>query len=509
MTYRAAAAQISHETNVFSSVTTDIAAFEAAGIARGAEIVRVSKETNSSFGGFIRGAARHSFELLPMLSLWATPSGLVRAEAISSVLGELVQSIEELQRAPGIDGVLLALHGAMVTEVDRDGDAYILEQVRKTVGSNIPIVATLDLHANISQRMIDAADLLIGYDTYPHVDIAERAEEACGLLKLLIVGSIRPTGALVKPPMLPTSQRMTTDIPPMRDLIRKAHQLEADPAVLTVTVAGGFPPADVEEAGLGALVYTDGAPALANRLARELALLAWDCRKGFLGGVSSWEEAADAIGTSSSGKPIIIVDIGDNPWTGGPGDSAELLRFLTGQEASSAALALIADPESVNRCISAGVGGSVDLALGGKTDALHGPRLPVAAQVRMISDGTYVNAGPMMKGVAVNLGPTALISVYGIDVLVTSRAETPIDLNIFRVHGIEPMECSIIALKGKGHFRAAFEPIASQVILVEGPGITGADLSRLSFAHVRRPIWPLDPDLEWPESRQQVTAFTS
>ncbi|HCG28641.1 MAG TPA: hypothetical protein DEU95_02580, partial [Chloroflexi bacterium] len=162
-----------------------------------------------------------------------------------------------------------------------------------------------------------------------------------------------------------------------------------------------------------------------------------------------------------------------------------------------ACVASICDPRAVERCIAAGPGLTIGLELGGHTDRLHGPPLHIAGEVRNLSIGRYVNAGPMHAGVEVNLGPTAVVRVRGIDVVVTTYAETPIDLNVFRSQGIEPTARRVIALKGKGHFRAAFEPIAARVVLVEGPGITGSDLSRLKFERVRRPIWPLDPDLDW------------
>jgi len=296
---------------------------------------------------------------------------------------------------------------------------------------------------------------------------------------------------LGKPPMLPTSQRMTTDRPPMRTLLDRAEAMEDDPRVLDVTIAGGFPPADVPEAGLSILVTTDGDPALARQLADELAALAWELRHGFLGGVATWDEAAAAIRAIERG-PLVLVDIADNPWTGGPGDSVELLRFLLRQEARPAALALVRDPEVVAYCCQAGVRATVDVLLGGKTDNLHGPPLAVRGVVRLLSDGRYVNAGPMHAGVTVDLGRTVVLEVEGIAVIVTERAESPIDLNVFRSHGIEPTEQRILALKGNGHFRAAFEPIAERVVLVEGPGITGSDLTRLPFCNIRRPIWPLD-----------------
>jgi microcystin degradation protein MlrC len=489
---RIVAAELSHETNTFSSTPTDLTAFERAGIHRGEQITRHLANTATPFAGFIDGAAKHGFELIPLIAVWATPSGMVTSDALGTLLDEIIAGI---QAQEPLDGVLLGLHGAMVSEIDPDGDGYILSRVRHAVGAEIPIVATLDLHANISQRMVDEADILVGFDTYPHIDQRDRGREAADLLVALVNHEIEPTAELVKPPMLPTSQNMPTNREPMESIIARAHEIEARQEVLNVTVAGGFPPADVAEAGFSVIVTTNRDDALAHELAHDLARYAWDHREGFLGGVTSWEEAIRALQSIEKG-PLVLVDIGDNPWTGGPGDSSELLKFMLEQEVHHAALALIKDPESVAQCIAAGVGSEVKLRLGGKTDNLHGDPLLVTAYVRMLSDGSYVNAGPMHAGVWVNLGQTAVIDCNGIDVLVTEHAETPIDLNIFRSHGIEPTELRVIALKGKGHFRASFEPIAERVVLVEGPGITGSDLSRLEFHHVRRPIWPLD-DIEW------------
>jgi microcystin degradation protein MlrC len=487
-----AAAELSHETNTFSSVSTDLAAFQRAGLRRGKEIRSALRDSATSFAGFFDGAEKHGYLLVPIIAVWATPSGMVTEEALTGLVNDLIAGIA----ATRPDGVLLALHGAMVSAVDDDADGWVLERVRETVGKDVPIVATLDLHANISQRMVDCADILIGYDTYPHVDQRERAVDASVLIVRLIRHEIRPTSALIKPPMMPTSQKMTTDNEPMLSIMARAEVIESRKGVLNVTVAGGFPPANTADTGLSVLVTTDDDPEMAESAAGELARFAWELRDQFLGGIASWEDAADVI-RGNPGGPVVLVDIGDNPWTGGPGDSAELLRFLIQEGVSSAALASIVDPQAVQRCVAAGPGATVRLALGGHTDGRHGEPLEVAGYVRLISDGRYRNLGPMHAGVEVKLGPTVVLVVGGVEVLVTTFPETPIDLNVFRAHGIEPTSKRVIALKGKGHFRAAFEPIASRVVLVEGPGITGADLQRLEFTKLRRPIWPIDAPVQW------------
>ena len=505
MPFRVAAAQIAHETNAFSAVPTDFAAFQACGLTRGDAILTAARGTNSEFGGFIDGAAEYGFDLLPIVSVWATPSGLVTRDAIEQLETLYADGLRRALAVGPLDGLLIALHGAMVSEVDDDREGRLLALTRRIVGPTVPIVATLDLHANISPEMVRLADVLVGYDTYPHVDMAERGREACLILDRLIRRDLRPTPALRKPPMLPTSQRMTTDRTPMRALIDHAHRLEEDPRVINVTIAGGFPPADVADAGLSVVVTTNADPALADRLADELAADAWARRDGFLGGVTSFADAAALIRAIGAGElpgtgPLVLVDIADNPWTGGPGDSAELVRFLLTERVEGAAVALIKDPEAVRAAAAAGAVATLDLELGGKTDRLHGEPLAVHGYVRLLSDGRYRNEGPMMTGLAVDLGPSAVLvcrnpsdeAAPAVEVLVTTRAETLIDLNVFRAHGIEPTRRRVLGLKGKGHFRAAFEPIARRVVLVQGPGITGADLSRLSFRKIRRPIWPLD-----------------
>lgn len=486
------AAELSHETNSFSSVRTDMAAFERVGLRRGKEIGSALRASETSFAGFFDGAEKHGFLLVPVLAVWATPSGIVDGDALQSLTGEIISAL----RSTRPDGVLLALHGAMVSEIDDDGDGWILEQVRNEVGPDVPIVATLDLHANISQRMVDLADLLIGYDTYPHVDQRERALEAADALMRITSGELRPSSVLVKPPMMPTSQNMPTSMEPMRSLIRHAHECEARRGVEQVTIAGGFPPANTPDTGFSVVATTNGDARLAQNIANELADLAWRWRDQFLGGVSSWDDAALALDTCGDG-PLVLVDIGDNPWTGGPGDSVELLRFLLRHGVTNACIASVTDPAAVRRCVEAGPGARVSLSLGGHTDRLHGDPAEVDACVRLISDGRYRNLGPMHAGVEVRLGPTVVAVVDGIEILVTSFAETPIDLNVFHSHGIDPTSRRVVGLKGKGHFRAAFEPIADRVMLVEGPGITGADLSRLTFDRVRRPIWPIDTDVQW------------
>src|SRR5918995_375670 len=394
MTFRVAAAEIAYGTSVYSAVKTDLAAFEASGVHIGPAVIETARETNSEFCGFITGAEAQGFDLVPLLAVWATPAGLVTAEAIEYLTGLLGDGLRRAVTEGPPDRVLLALPGAMVTQIDDEGDGYVLQTVRRIVGPDVPVVTTLDLHANISARMVELADVLIGYDTYPHIDMAERGEEATAVLARLMRGEIRPTPALRKPPMLPTSQRMTTERMPMRALMERAHVMEEDPRVINVTIAGGFPLGDNPDAGFGIVVTTHDDPDLAAELANELAAEAWSLRDGFLGGVSSFEHAAELIRSLDSEEdvdmpvsgPLVLVDIADNPWSGGPGDSVELLRFLFAEKVEGAAIALVRDPEVVRQAIAAGPGEKIAVSLGGKNDRAPGDPLPVRAHVKLLSD---------------------------------------------------------------------------------------------------------------------------
>jgi microcystin degradation protein MlrC len=243
-------------------------------------------------------------------------------------------------------------------------------------------------------------------------------------------------------------------------------------------------------------VTTDGDLAAAIDYADELARLAWSVRDGFLGGVSTFEDAAEAIAAlpGQPEKPLLIVDIADSIWSGSSGDSVELVRFFLDQGVARAAVAPVVDPGVVALAQEAGAHAEIDVELGGKSDDLHGPSLPCRARVLSLTEGRYVNSGPMMTGLQVDMGPTAVLAIGdpAVRVVVTSFPDAPIDPAVFTSNGIDVASTRVLGLKGKGHFRAAFEPITSEVILVEGPGVTGSDLTRLPLRHTRRPIWPLD-----------------
>jgi microcystin degradation protein MlrC len=491
---RIAVGGISHETNTFSTIRTDLALFERRGVHGPDNLVDAFAGTKTILGGFLDAARAHGFDAVPTILAEAAPSGTVAAEALDHLTDQL---IDGLKAAGPLDAILLELHGAMVAENARDGDAEILRRVRAAVG-DLPIGVVTDLHANLSQEMAELADVIVGYDTYPHIDMHERALEAADLIVRMLRDGVRPVRALSKPLLLPPlPKQCTTYDTPMRALVALAHRREREPGMLSVTVAAGFPYADVPEAGLGVLAIADGDRSRAAAVAEEIAALALERREEFLVRCTPVEEAleiaARAAREGTGGGPVVLADTADNPGAGAACDGTVLLRGLLERGVTGAALGALWDPEAVVLCRAEGVGGTVELLLGGKTDDLHGEPLAVRGYVKLLSDGRFKNRGPMNTGAETRMGPTAVLVCDGVEVVVTSNRVQALDAGLFLSQGIDPTERRVLVLKSSVHYRGAFEPLASRVVEVDTPGLSNADLSRYAYRHVRRPIFPLDP----------------
>lgn len=489
---RVAIGGISHETNTFSTIRTTPDLFQQFD---GHAILDAFTGTRSSLGGLIESGMREGFAVVPTFFGRATPSGTVAAEAIEPMERRILDGIAAARADGGLDGVLLALHGAMVTEVDDDGEGHLLHRVRTLVGPDLPVVATLDWHCYISETMVHDADVLVTYDTYPHVDSWERAIEAGEILVRMVRDGLKPTAARSHPPILIFGPKTYSERPPMQTVVAKAHEIERDPRVVTVTVAPGFPYSDIPGAGQYFYVVTDNDPALARRYADELAAFMWEMRREFVPDLATPEEAVRRAMAAPKG-PVVLSDQGDNPGGGTPCDGTHLLRPLLTAGATNAAVAVIADPGAAAQAIAAGVGAEITLTIGGKTDNLHGAPLTVTGVVRNITDGIYRNKGPMGTGVQMDMGPTAVFDVNGVEILLTTKRTQPTDLEIFRSQGIEPTAKQILVLKSNVHFRAAFTPIAAEIIDVDTPGLTTNHLDQIPYRRLQRPIFPFE-EFEW------------
>ncbi len=491
MSKRVVIGMINHETNSFSPIPTDLERFSQRVLGFGQEILEIAPGTHTGLGGYI-DAAGPDVQLVPAVAASAVPSGLVTSEAFERVLGELLETIQTTLESPGgLDGVALCLHGAMVGESFDDGEGEVLRRVRELVGPDIPVVATLDLHANMTEEMVEAADALFGYDTNPHVDGYERAVEAYQALEDIWSGQLRPVMHLEKLPMMPPTINMRTAEGPMVELFEMAREYEGESGVVNVSVFGGFPYTDVEFAGLSVLSLTNDDADLAAEEAEGVAERAWEIRHQFLKELTPPREAVRRAVEAESG-PVILADVADNMGGGGSGDTTSLLIELLWGKAENAAFALIVDPEAVEACVAAGPGEMVGLSLGGKVCPEHGFPVHCEGIVRSLTDGMFTNKGPMGTGMVTRLGRTARVDLGGVEVLVTENRTAPNDPEVFRHAGIEPTEKDILVLKSRGHFRAAYEPFAAEVIEVDCPGFASPNLDHFVYRKLRRPIFPLD-----------------
>lgn len=484
---RIAVAQFFHESNTFSPHLTRENDFRSECFVRGSEALERWRNTDSEMAGFLDAAASFGDDvaLVPILSAWAWPSGPVADDVFRRVRSELVNALERER----VDGVLLSLHGACATPSCPDAEGDLLTSLRYRLGS-VPMVATLDFHANLSPQMVLALDALVGYKTYPHVDYRECGAQAMRLLVEMIRRQKKPQIGYTQPPLLTVPPVQWTHREPMASLIARAKEMELDRRVLVANVFGGFPYGDSPHAGMSFAVVTHDDEELAQNLADELAHMAWQRRREFLPSLLSVSEAV-SMARQAEGGLTVLVDVGDNVGGGTPGDGTVILAELLRQGVRNAAV-FLADVEAVRECVRVGVGSEVRLRVGGKADEWHGSPVSVQGRVRMLFDGEFVNVGPVREGIRERQGLTARISCAGVELVLTSRKMPPWNLEQLRAVGIEPTRLNVFVAKSAIAFRAAYEPIAQRVLEVDTPGLTSANLSRFVYKHLRRPIFPLD-----------------
>lgn len=495
---RIASGGIQHETNTFANIPTTLDDFvrdsQCGPLLEGGDvIVNRYAGTGCIHGGYIDGAAIADVDLLPLLCAKAQPAGIVEQSCFDTMLDWF---LERLEKVLPVDGLLLDLHGAMVVANDEDAEGAFLEAVRQRVGKEIPLVVTLDLHANITSRMAELSTVIIGYDTYPHVDMNERGREAVQLLVSTIRGEITPIQEFRQLPLLTMPPMQCTSREPMQSLIATMHQMEAEPNVLTATIAMGFPFADIVDAGVSVLVTCDGDAGLANHKADQLAGSLWNLRDELQPRLTKIEEVIHFVENRAKGLTI-FADGSDNPGGGAPCDGTIALQAMIDAGVQGGVVAILYDPETAAQATAAGVGSTIPVQLGGKTDNRHGKSVLGEATVQALCDGNFVYGGPMLRGVAEQLGPTATLRIANVEVIVSSQRRQCLDAEMLRIAGIEPTQRRLIVLKSAVHFRADFEPLAAHIFDADTPGIHRPDFSAYDYQHVRRPIYPLDPNAHW------------
>ncbi len=494
---RVAVGGIIHETHTFAAPLTDLAQFTEQSLYRGAELLAVLDGTSSGLGGMLAGCAAAGIEAVPTLYAAAMPSGTVRGNVYVALRDEL---LTRLSSALPLDGVLLALHGAMVAEGEPDVEGDLLARVRALVGPSTPIVVELDMHGNISPRSVAHADVLVAFNTNPHIDPYERGVEAAAIMARLLRGDLHPTAALAQPPLILAPQATGTADLPLRSVHARATELRTDPRVLAICVMAGFAYADTPDTGASVIVTTVNDAALAQRYANELADLLLAQRAAALPTIYP-PAAAVQRALAMPGGPIILVDSADNIGGGSPGDGTDALRAMLAADVQEGAIVL-ADPAAVALCWAAGAGAAVELEVGGKVDRWHGDALPVRGVVQRLSDGVFpcelkANHFAAFYGDTIRMGRTVWLRVGGVNIVLTERKTPPFDLAQLRGVGVIPEQQKLIVVKSAVAYRTAYLPIAAGVVEMDTAGLCSANLSRFPYRQLRRPIFPLDP-LELP-----------
>ncbi|MBI1314812.1 hypothetical protein GC176_26250 [bacterium] len=490
---RIAIGGISHETSSFAPGRTTIADFVSGfGLFRGQEVIDRFRGSNTCTGGFLDGANEHGYEPVPLLWAFAYPSGLIERADYEALKGELLHRLAQAEEVGGpVDGVLLDLHGAMVIDGIDDGDGDLVMAVREAIGPDRPLITTYDLHGNHTLARVNAADAIIGFDTFPHIDMAERGREAAALIVRTLRGEIRPVGAIHQLPLFWGTRTQVTAHPPMDDVMRRVHALETRPGILSVTLATGFPWSDVPDVGTSVTVIADGDCELAQATADEFAAWLGENRRQWYSPPMSVRDAL-AAGEAAGRYPIMLADHADNTGGGSPGDSTEVLRTFLELDLQDALLLYLVDPAAAQQAHQAGVGNSIEVSLGGHSDPAQGEPVDCVAEVVALSDGAFKYDGPMWGGLTGNMGTSAWLRIGGVNVVVVTAREQPVCPAFARTLGIDCSAMRYICVKSAAHFRAAFEPIAGSIFNVDAAAIHTHDFSRLKYSRRTRPVFPVE-----------------
>jgi microcystin degradation protein MlrC len=479
-----------HETSTFATGTTTLRNFEAGiGVLRGSALFDTFRGANFCPGGFLDGAQKHGFELVPLLWTFATPSALIERACYDALKAEFLAGLHR-ERDRGMDGLLLDLHGAMVVEGIEDADADLLAAVRQTVGENIPVIVTTDLHANHSAARLAACNAIIGYDTYPHVDMAERGREAADLMVRTIRGEVQPVNAIHTLRLIWSAECQVTAHAPMLEVMQRVFEMEQRPGILAVTLATGFPWADVANMGASVIVIADGNPDLARQAADELGEWIWARRERWYRTPLTVQEGLSQ-GQATGRYPVLLADMADNTGGGAPGDSTAVLRTFVERDLEDALVLYMFDPEVALQAHTAGVGAHLAVEIGGKSDPRQGPPVPLEVEVVALSDGRFRYDGPMYAGIDGNFGASAWLRHRGVNIVVVSVRMQPLDQAFARSLGIECAAMKVIAVKSAAHFRSGFERLGGPIFNVNAPAMHSHDYTQLTY-HCRPPMYPIE-----------------
>jgi microcystin degradation protein MlrC len=490
---RVAIAKIFQETNTFNPVPFKLADFERFGIYFGEEIIDKFRGIGE-LGGFISVCEEQgeNVELFPLIGATSWAGGRWTSRAMGYLEEKL---LEELEKVLPVDGVLISLHGSMASEDVDDVSGHLLTNVRKKIGGEIPLIATLDHHANITRQMVASSDAMIGYKECPHTDSFETGVRAARLLFAVIRKEAVPAVGVQKIPMLTPADKFWTSEPPLKDWFNMAAEFESLPGVLSVSLFPVQPWLDVPELGWTTLVITNRDRLLAQSLAVELANKAWQIRRDMFGAQLFSPDKAIRHAKEQAKGPIILADGSDNMNSGAPGDSTCLLKEMLKQGITCITLMPIVDPEAVEQALSAGIGKEISLFLGGKVDKIFSEPVQVTGLVSRISDGKVTSTGHLP--IEFNMGKTILFEVGSMKIVISEYPGPSHEPGVYQHIGLDPDQAKIVVVKTPVGFRDSYKNIAKEALVVDCPGLSTPHLELLGFTKAPRPIFPLDEITEW------------
>ena len=489
---RIAVCQLSQETNTFNPHSTTRQNFEECGIHRGADFVAAMAETNEP-GGFIQAlrAWPEKPEIIGLVRLMAWPSGRATRETYDWLRSEILGALEA---APCCDGILLSLHGALVGEGEPDVEGGILEAVRALIGPNVPLVATLDLHANVTAKMVANADALVLFHTAPHIDVFETGTRAAAVLRRILVEGIRPAMAFRKLPMVVPAERANTQDPASvsYSLRERLQDLERRPKVLAAGLATVQPWLDIPELGSAVIVVGANDQSLAEKECAGLASELWDRRRDYLPELVPVEDAVRQAFENQETGLVVLGDSADATTSGAPGDSTLVLRELAKYAWPRPALVTLVAPDVVAQAHSLGIGAIRTTALGGVRDACFSQPLRLTTEVVRLFNARFVLSGHLGRNLPIDMGPSAVLRHGNVFVVATARSGPHFAPELFRAAGLDPFGASVLVAKSPCGFRAAYEGKAARILMVRAPGCAPADFWRYEYKHIPRPLWPWD-----------------
>ncbi len=494
---RIAIGQLWQESNTFNPIPTTRQDFESFGISRGQDMLAQMADTNE-LGGFIQSLRSwpQRPEIVGLVRLPAWPSGAATGETAHWLVDEMV---EELRDQLPVDAVLLALHGSLVADGMPDVEGELLSSVRGLIGSGVPLVASLDLHANVTHKMVAAADALVLYHTAPHIDVFETGQRAAQVLRRIMVDGARPVTAFQKLPLVVPAERANTQDPSSISFAFREHlqALEKNPRILATGLATVQPWLDIPELGSAVLVVADGDADLATAECGRLANELWRRRREYLPELVPLQEAVRMAHDAHREGLVVLSDSADSTTSGATGDSTWVLRELLKYDWQRPALVPMVAPDFVEQVCRLGTGREMSVELGGKRDRRFSKPIELTARVERLFQAKFVMSGHLARNLSVDMGPSAVLRAGNVHVLLTSRSGPHFAPQFFQSAGLDPFAASVLIAKSPCGFRAAYQDRAKLIVLVRAPGCAPSDFWTYEYRNILRPLWPWDEIDGW------------